>query len=310
MNPVRKPLRVLLVEDSKEDVALVACALRRGGFDPEIEQVWTQETMRAALMKGDWDVILCDHKLPHFDSSKALQLIKESSLDIPFIVLSGTVCETLAARAMQDGACDYLNKNNLIRLVPIIEREVRQVTLRHAHRHAEHERRKNEIQLQTIVETTPECVKTLDRDGNLLQINKAGLQMVECDDQALLIGKSVYPIVAPEYRDAFREMNEKVCRGEKATLQFEIIGLRGTRRSVELNAVPIRSASSDSFCHLGITRDITELKKTEKRWAVFAALMQKLNLATTPKEAARIILQSAEELLGCQAGFGDGEHLR
>jgi len=301
MNPVRKTLRILFVEDSAADVELASCELRRGGFDPFIEQVSTAKGMRAALQKNDWDLILCDHTLPQFDSSKALEIFRETGLEIPFIVLSGTDCKIRGAEAMRAGAADYLDKDSLVRLVPIVERELRQVKLRHEYRQTEHERREHEIQLRTIVETTPECIKILDHEGNLLQINQAGLDLVECDDPASMLGKSVYPIIAPECRAAFEEMNRKVCAGGKATLQFEIIGLRGTRRWMETTAVPIRRGSTDTRCLLGITRDITALKRTEVRRAVFAELMQKLNLATTPSEAARIILQSAEDLLGWDA---------
>ena len=301
MNSTGKPVRILFVEDSQEDIALASSKLRRGGFEPVIEQVWGGETMRDALKTKAWDMVLCDHTLPQFDSSEALLLFKESGLEIPFIIISGTMGENLAAQAMRDGANDYLSKNNLVRLVPIVERELRQMKLRREHRQAETARRENESHLQTIVETTPECIKIIDREGNLLQMNKAGLQMVECDDLASLIGKSVYPMIAPECRAAFQTLNEKVCAGEGATLQFQLIGLRGTRRWLETNAVPIRNSSTDAFCHLGITRDITALKRTEKRRVVFASLMEKLNYTTTPKAAARIILESAEQLIGWDA---------
>ncbi len=161
--------------------------------------------------------------------------------------------------------------------------------------------RESESQLRSIVETTPECVKVIDRNGTLLKINKAGLEMAECDQVDSILGLSVYDLVAPEYREAYQQLNESACNGKRGSLQFELLGLRGTRRWMETTAVPIQSSAKGELCQLGITRDITEDKQTERRRLVFASLMQRLNLATTPKAAARIIFDSANELLGWDA---------
>jgi two-component system, cell cycle sensor histidine kinase and response regulator CckA len=252
----RKPLRILFVENSDQDIALVLAELGRGGYEPVIEQVMTAEAMRTALDEKTWDIILCDHTLPEFNSWEALRLFKESNLDIPFIIVSGTINEELAAQALRSGAHDYLDKNNLVRLVPTVGRELHQIELRQKHRDAEEAFRKSEAQLRSIVETTPECVKIIDRDGLLVEMNKAGLDMVECDNLGSLKGTCVYPIIAPDYRDAFQELNEKVCQGGRGTLQFELVGLRGTRRTMETHAVPIPGPDG-TLCQLAITRDIT-----------------------------------------------------
>jgi PAS domain S-box-containing protein len=116
--------------------------------------------------------------------------------------------------------------------------------------------RESEARSSAIVEATPECVKLVAPDGTLLQMNAAGLAMLEAaEDEA--IGQSVYPVVVPEHREAFRALNERVCQGERGTLQFDVVGRRGTRRSMETMAVPLPWPSG-GFAQLAITRDVTE----------------------------------------------------
>ena len=119
------PLRVLLVEDSEDDAALTIRALRRGGYDPTVRRVETAEAMTAALAEP-WDLVLADYSLPHFDAPSALRLLKESGHDLPFIIVSGVVGEEAAVAAMRAGAQDYVMKSDLARLVPAIQRELRE----------------------------------------------------------------------------------------------------------------------------------------------------------------------------------------
>jgi len=131
------PLRVLLVEDSADDAELVLRALRRGGYQPEHRRVDTPEDMARALDEYDWDIVLADYAMPRFSAFDALAMVQERGLDIPFIVISGTIGEEIAVQAMKAGAHDYLMKDNLARLVPAVERELREADERRARRVAE-----------------------------------------------------------------------------------------------------------------------------------------------------------------------------
>ncbi len=131
------PLRVLLVEDSADDAELVLRALRRGGYQPEHRRVDTPEDMARALDEHDWDIVLADYAMPRFSAFDALAMVQERGLDIPFIVISGTIGEEIAVQAMKAGAHDYLMKDNLARLVPAVERELREADERRARRVAE-----------------------------------------------------------------------------------------------------------------------------------------------------------------------------
>ncbi|MEW6492678.1 MAG: PAS domain S-box protein [Cyanobacteriota bacterium] len=124
--------------------------------------------------------------------------------------------------------------------------------------------RDSENRWRTIIETEPECVKLVASDGTLLDMNAAGLAMIECPSADAVIGQSVYSLIAPEHREAFIALNESVCQGNRGTLEFEIIGLQGTRRWMETHAVPLRHESDGTLVHLAITRDITARKQAEE----------------------------------------------
>jgi PAS domain S-box-containing protein len=125
-----------------------------------------------------------------------------------------------------------------------------------ADKQVERARRVSEARYRAIVEATPECVMLVGPDGKLLQVNPAGLAMIEADEQ-LALGRSVYNLVAPEDREAFRAFNQQVCQGRGGTLEFDIFGLQGTRRHLESTAVPLPGPYG-GYHHLAVTRDVTE----------------------------------------------------
>ena len=132
------PVRVLLVEDSEDDAALTTRELRRGDYAPTVKRVETEAAMRAAL-DDPWDVVIADYALPQFSGLAALSLLRSTGLDIPFIVVSGAIGEDVAVAAMKAGAHDYLMKGHLARLVPAIQRELREAEDRRRGRQAEAE---------------------------------------------------------------------------------------------------------------------------------------------------------------------------
>jgi two-component system, cell cycle sensor histidine kinase and response regulator CckA len=131
------PLRVLVVEDSEDDAALLLLELRRGGYDVIHERVDTAPAMTGALDKQEWDLVVSDHSMPHFSGSAALNLLREKESEVPFIFISGTMGEEAAVAALKDGAQDYLMKSNLTRLVPAVQRELREASERQEHKRLE-----------------------------------------------------------------------------------------------------------------------------------------------------------------------------
>ncbi|HWI57934.1 MAG TPA: response regulator, partial [Bacillota bacterium] len=133
----RRPLRVLLVEDSQPDAVLLSHALERGGFSLTCERVDTAAAMELALKKHHWDLILADHSMPQFSAPEALDMVKRHHLDVPFIIVSGHIEEETAVAAMKAGAHDYIMKDRLARLVPAVERELREAEVRRARKKSE-----------------------------------------------------------------------------------------------------------------------------------------------------------------------------
>jgi signal transduction histidine kinase len=123
-------LRVLLVEDSEDDAALVERQLRKGDYEPEITRVEDEVSMRDALLRGGWDVIISDWTIPRFGALDALAIYRELDIDTPFIIVSGTIGEERAVEAMRAGARDVVLKDRLMRLVPAVERELQEARLR------------------------------------------------------------------------------------------------------------------------------------------------------------------------------------
>jgi len=131
------PLRVLIVEDSEDDAILLVRELRKGGYEPDFLRVDDAGALRDSLELAQWDLVIADHNMPGFSSDAALDTLKRSGLDISFIIVSGSIGEDYAVAAMKAGAHDYLMKGNLSRLVPAVDRELREAEMRQAHRQAE-----------------------------------------------------------------------------------------------------------------------------------------------------------------------------
>jgi signal transduction histidine kinase len=154
-----RPLRVLIVEDSELDARLLVRELRRGGYVPTVERVQTAGAMRAALARQSWDIVLSDHDMPAFSAFAALAVLNESGQDIPFIIVSGTIGEETAVEAMRSGAQDYMIKGNVARLLPAIDREVREAERRRA-RIAE--RARSDLERELLLTELREAVRARD----------------------------------------------------------------------------------------------------------------------------------------------------
>lgn len=133
----KKQLKLLLVEDSADDAELLLAELRRGGFAPQARRVESPEEMQAALEEDNWDMVVADYGMPRFSATGALRLLRRHNIDLPFIIVSGTIGEATAVAAMKAGAHDYLVKSDLSRLVPAVQRELRDAAVRRERNAAE-----------------------------------------------------------------------------------------------------------------------------------------------------------------------------
>ncbi|MGC4095444.1 MAG: PAS domain S-box protein [Polyangiaceae bacterium] len=181
------PLRVLLLEDSESDAALLALTLRRADFSAHITRVDNQADFRKALNEEAWDLLIADYNLPSFSGIDALAIYSESGLDMPFFLVSGTVGEERAVQAMRSGAHDYLLKDSLARLGPAVARELREAELRRERR-ADHQRLvQSERRFTSLFQNSPVAVvATTLRDGLVYDANAAALELFGCTRQDMV----------------------------------------------------------------------------------------------------------------------------
>jgi len=149
------PLQALIVEDSEDDAKLIVREIRRGDYDVEWERVQSRTAMQDALARRSWDVIICDHSLPQFNSLNALEVLHESGLDLPFIIASGSIGEEAAVEALRAGAHDFVSKDKLARLVPAIRRELKDAEARRERRRAVEALSESERRYRGLFEHSP-----------------------------------------------------------------------------------------------------------------------------------------------------------
>ena len=155
--------RVLVVEDSEDDTLLLVRLLQRGGYEVTYERVETAAAVNEALDKQVWDIIIADYSIPGFNGLTALELCKERGLDVPFIIVSGTIGEDVAVEAMKAGAHDYILKHNLARLVPAVQRELREAEVRQKRKQAEEALQRSYDQLrETFIATVNALASTVE----------------------------------------------------------------------------------------------------------------------------------------------------
>jgi signal transduction histidine kinase len=152
MEPTKKLLRLLLVEDSEWDAILLLKQIEHAGYSVQFQRVQTSQEMRLALAKQSWDIVISDYVMPRFSGLDALALLKETGQDLPFIIVSGHIGEEIAVASMVAGAHDYVMKDKLARLVPAIERELREAEIRRKRRESEKALRESEEKYRQLSE--------------------------------------------------------------------------------------------------------------------------------------------------------------
>jgi two-component system cell cycle sensor histidine kinase/response regulator CckA len=168
-------LRVLIVEDNQRDAALLVRELKRGGYDLTYERVETLEAMQGALGRQSWDLVVSDYSMPRFSAPAALNAVRAAELDLPFIIVSGTIGEDTAVAAMRAGASDFMQKGQLTRLLPAVARELREALRRAGHRAIE-----QQLRHAQKMETMGQLTGGIAHDfNNMLSVIVAHLEMLK-----------------------------------------------------------------------------------------------------------------------------------
>ncbi len=286
------PIKILIVEDSLDDAAMLVDELKTAGFEPVWKRVETKADFLAELKKSP-DIILSDYRMPQFTGLKAAQLVQESGLDIPFILISGTVGEDAAVEAMKFGATDYLLKDRLGRLGSAVKRALEQKHLRDKNRHAE-----QQIRLQaSVLEAAANAILITDSKGRILSANHA-FHVLTGYAPAEALGKNPRFLKSGQHDEFFyRQLWETVAGGK--FWQGEIINRRkdGTLYCEDMTVTPV-SADGIGITHfIAIKQDVTERKRAQEELILKTAFLEAqiesaLDAILVVNERAKIILKN------------------
>lgn len=174
----RRQLTLLLVEDNQDDAALLERHLRRNGFDTHTTRVETAIEMQAALAGSPPDLVIADYNLPNFSGPEALHLARASGHDLPFIMMSGAISEETAVESMRAGAQDYVTKQNLVRLIPVVDRELREAGARRSRLAAERALAISESRFHHLIDAMPMGLLISQSSGLLTYANAAAERLL------------------------------------------------------------------------------------------------------------------------------------
>lgn len=260
-----KLLHVLIVEDSEDDARLVVDELKERGYNPVYSRVETPEELRAALRESRWDVVLSDYMMPRFNALEAMRLIRETGLDIPFIIITGSIGEDIAVAAMKAGAHDYMMKDNLPRLTPVIEREIHEAMRRREHQRAELALQQSEERFRQLAESIQEVFWLRDLQTNKIIYVSPSYERVWGRRRSLLYDhpdsfiESIHP---EDRRRAVSALTKSPF--EPYDLEYRIVHPTGSIRWVRDRAFPVRDEKGETFRISGIAEDITERKSADE----------------------------------------------
>ncbi|MFZ1981242.1 MAG: response regulator, partial [Smithella sp.] len=260
-----RTLRVLIVEDSEDDALLLIRELKKGGYNPVYERVETSAAMKKALKKKQWDIILCDYTLPKFNARSALAILKEANIDIPIIIVSGTIGEETAIECMRLGAQDYIMKSNLSRLGPAIARELKEAEVRNKQKQAEEERRFRDILLATQQEVSIDGILVVDENNRILLYNRRFIELWKLPAKLVedRIDEPVLQFVTAQMADprSFLQRVQYLYEHRQETSRDELVLADG--RFFDRYSAPMVGSDKRYFGRIWYFRDITERKRTE-----------------------------------------------
>jgi len=272
---MRKPLKVLFVDDSEDDVHLVKSQLESCGWDVDGERVDTREAMAAALDRSSYDLIVSDYHMPRFRAPEAVAVWKERGLDTPIVVVTGTIGEEQAVEVLRAGAHDFFLKDRLSRLCSAVERELREAEKRRTLERTEREREealqrlaRSERLFHDLFESAPDATVIVDGQGVIRAASRQAERLFGYEPQELN-GRPVEALIPSAARSGYRELREQF--GEAPTPRFTGAGPQnlfaarkdGTTFPVEISLSPL-TTEADTI--VAAVRDITARRELEEQF--------------------------------------------
>jgi len=259
-----KHIHVLMVEDSEEDCLLILKQLRRSGIEAAYGRVETAAQLGNTLLDGGWDLVVADYKLPSFSAEAALEICREAQLDIPFLVVSGSEGEEIAVRMMKAGASDYIMKGHLHRLVPAIEREMRETAQRREKRRVEQELLKSQQWLSAVIEASRDGIAVLE-GRKFLFANPAFIELYGLCHPEELIGRDIAGVMGSEAHQQFENWERQRHRGAGRLTLSEVRSPGKDGHWLELEAsVSFATVAGKDFLVV-VVRDIRDRRRLEEQ---------------------------------------------
>jgi PAS domain S-box-containing protein len=258
-------LRILIVEDSENDAFLLLREIRRIGYEVDSLRVETAEEIRAALATREWDLILCDYSLPHLDATQALEILKSSEVDIPFIIISGTIGEENAVNALKAGAHDFLVKGKYARLGPAIEREMRDAQVRRERRRAEEALREKERLLSEAQRIGQIGSWSLDLMTDKLQFSEEMYPLLDVSPEEFAHTSAAWPeLVFTADRPMVAQWMNDIKNGRQTReMDFRILLETGELRYIQCRGALIYDREARPVRFVGTVQDVSERKLSE-----------------------------------------------
>lgn len=262
---MQKNVHVLIIEDNEDDVILEIDELIRGGFQVNHKQIQSRHELDEALKQETWDCIISDFSMPQFSGIEALEVLRETMLDIPFILVSGAVGEETAVAAMKAGAHDYIMKNNLVRLVPALERELREAEIRRQNRAAEEIIRNERKLLRTLIDNLPDLIYVKDVSCRRIIANKADVDFRGFSSENDLTGKTDLELYPDDHGNKGLDDDLSILLTGEPVINREDILYDGDGNPHWFlsSKIPIRNSLNQITGLVGMEHDITDRKKAE-----------------------------------------------
>ncbi|MBV9987066.1 MAG: PAS domain S-box protein [Chitinophagaceae bacterium] len=290
-------LRVLVCEDMETDFFLLVRQLEKAGFEVKARRVYTPQSFLSELKSEDWDIILSDYFIPGFSGVEALEMLKQNGLEVPFILVSGTIGEEAAVHVMRSGASDYLMKDNLARLASVVKRELDEAAIRRERRAAIEQLRANEEKYRAIIDNALFGILQEKPGGLILQANRAACEMFGYTEEefARLDWKPLFDFNDPAVGQKLAERD----RYGSTKAEFLAIRKNGERFYCEVSSVIYRDVEGkEIICN--ILADITTRKQAEQQMQTFNEELKQLSthLKNAREDERKHIARELHDQLG------------